>query len=54
MIVFVFSIPALSVVRFGQDKITLVEKAISPVIVVIYVQVRYQRGNGAMDSALAC
>ena len=36
MIVFVFSI---------QDKITLVEKAISPVIVVVYVQVRYQRAT---------
>ena len=54
MIVFVYSILALSVLRFGQDKITLVEKAISYVFVVKYVQVRYQRGNGAMDSALAC
>ena len=43
MIVFVFSIPALSVVRFGQDKITLVEKAISYVFVVKYVQVRYHK-----------
>ena len=43
LIVFVYSIPALSLVKFGQDTITSVEKAISFVFVVKYVQVRYHK-----------